>query len=480
MELNDLEKKFFREVLDAELDIPVRATMKLEDGQEPHEIIVIPRIDPDGFFILEYFDAPPYAGKEKIGSDGNPYREWIDGEIFGVNPLLLKAQANHSLIPIRLHPSTSIPAIAQKVSVRQILDTEILHAGMKNRGNLRLRKNQIVGSSPLRNVKFSLVNFLDFVLTERAQHNLAIHLKCKTEIEALKSAVRKVTGIDMYPFPPLPFRITLQNVDGWKITLTRENERTRNSVSHTGLIEKIGDEDFSVDELNDVLEGLKYFFAFAAGVYCHPTAAIGYDASKRPAWGQIGRFDLQRSSWSNWFKNSSSATDGGFLEDFFPKFWVKWKENRTDFVRIVEGYVESDSIRRNGTLQDAMMRSYLSLEILLDMMLQDESQGSNFSRKDELLSQSQIPHHILKQSKNTLILSLAQKLKSKPSTGYCLLREIRNVVSHPMKEKTARKYLSDDPIIYVYLFDLSQFYLEYMLLKFCDYQHEPYRQLVPH
>ena len=48
MELSSLETKLFKEILNAELDVPVRATLKYENNSL--EMIVVPEITPSGHF----------------------------------------------------------------------------------------------------------------------------------------------------------------------------------------------------------------------------------------------------------------------------------------------------------------------------------------------------------------------------------------------------------------------------------------------
>ena len=56
MELSSLETKLFKEILNAELDVPVRATLKYENNSL--EMIVVPEITPSGHFRLKYYNAP--------------------------------------------------------------------------------------------------------------------------------------------------------------------------------------------------------------------------------------------------------------------------------------------------------------------------------------------------------------------------------------------------------------------------------------
>ena len=56
MELSSLETKFFKEILKAELDVPVQATLSYENNSL--KMIVVPEITPSGYFKLKYYNAP--------------------------------------------------------------------------------------------------------------------------------------------------------------------------------------------------------------------------------------------------------------------------------------------------------------------------------------------------------------------------------------------------------------------------------------
>ena len=69
--------------------------------------------------------------------------------------------------------------------------------------------------------------------------------------------------------------------------------------------------------------------------------------------------------------------------------------------------------------------------------------------------------------------------------GPYLLNTVRSYVPHPLERGTAAEvksrhisYLDDDPMNYVYLHDLSQFYFEYTFLKLCGYSLGDYRPLL--
>ena len=86
MELSSLETKFFKEILNAELDVPIEATLRYENNSL--EMIVVPEITPSGRFELKYYNAPAAEPECNLNESGTLVREWQLEEAFGRHPLL--------------------------------------------------------------------------------------------------------------------------------------------------------------------------------------------------------------------------------------------------------------------------------------------------------------------------------------------------------------------------------------------------------
>ena len=68
MQFNDLERKFFEQILNAELDVPVHATLHYED--ELFEVILVPELTGEGEFTLKYYNAPAYDPETRFDESG--------------------------------------------------------------------------------------------------------------------------------------------------------------------------------------------------------------------------------------------------------------------------------------------------------------------------------------------------------------------------------------------------------------------------
>ena len=159
MQLNKLERKFFTQILNAELNVPVHATLCYAD--EVFEVILEPELSVEGEFKLRYYNAPAYVPETKCNESGIGTKRYSMSEAFGLHPLLERAWLNGHSVTARMRPSL-VPA---KPSTSPKLNTKVLYAASGNRGELGLEQNEItLRPSLLKSTEFSLVGFPKFEL----------------------------------------------------------------------------------------------------------------------------------------------------------------------------------------------------------------------------------------------------------------------------------------------------------------------------
>ena len=458
MQLNELERKFFAQILNAELDIPLHATLKYED--DVFEVILVPELTGEGEFRLRYFNASAYVPQTQFNESGIGTKRWSMREAAGLHPSLERAWLSSDRVTAQMRPSPvpMDPVAPPELSVR------VIYAASGNRGELGLERNEVaLRPSLLRSAEFSLVGFPRFELP-------SAHLATVTEIsdperEVLRNLGSRLEGRYRLDLTPFPQRVVLDSGDGWIVKLTRDQEETRDMLGHTGLIGKAADEEFDTCELGNLLEGLKYFLAYVAGAYCHPTAVIGHDSKNRPVWGQIGLFASDPHKLPNWF-NYNGARLGSALEALFPSFWREWSRSKAEMVAILECYIHSNAMGRAGIAKDAVAKSYAGLEMLASLALNKTIRGDSGKEIHKVLSYYQIPNLHLGQSKTPTMARLCDNLDEPAKRGPYLLSGVRNYVAHPLDPKTPAEvkkrylqYLDADTTNYFYLHDLSQFYL---------------------
>lgn len=470
MDLNSLETKFFKEILNAELDVPVQATLRYMKNSL--EMIVVPEIGSSGHFELKYYNAPEAEPQCNLDESSGLVKKWQLEEDFGRHPLLQQAWSNDHTVSLQLHTSH----LPRQPKVNSSLSAKVLYAGMEHRGSLALVKNQLmVQESQLAKAKFNIVGFPDFLTPERLRDSVSGLVDSKRQ--ALKSVAQELRGGATLKLAPAPPHIVLECDDGWKITVIKDETPTRGSVSHIGLIEKSDGAAFGADEVGNLLRALKYFFAFAACTYCQPTVVIGYDSRRRPVWGKIGRFAMDWLPPANWFNNNRLPM-GAVLEQLFPKFWLKWLEHKEEIVAIIECYVHSHAMRETGIVNDAVAKSCSGLTLVSSLQKGRPVNGTRDIRKT--LSEFNIPN-----LRTTVVSRISNRLGGRTRQGPDLLNRVRNYIAHPLEKDTPVRvkqeplvYLDSEPMEYVYLHDLSQFYLEYMFLAYCGLEFKDHRPLL--
>ncbi len=429
MKLNRLESKFFDDILKTELDVPVHAT--LEYRETVLDVVVVPEINDQGHFLLKYFNASPYEPKSELN---NKY-------LFGLHPLLDQAWRDRDSVTLQLKTAPHFPRPLYNAEQPQ-LNARVYQAGTHNRGELVLDENQVVvQDSLLRRAEFCVVNL----------------------------PIMQISS-------PSEREVFFESGD-WRIVLTVDEEPTRDFVGWTGLIEKSDGSEYEISDLDDVLQGLNYFFAFVAGVYRSPTIVIGYSTDGQPVWGKIGRFDV-KGLGGNWFRSESTMHTSGFLEALFSQFWCRWEKRRSEITSVVERYVHSNIVGRIGAWDTALFTSYTGLEMLARLVLgkdanrNDKGYKTSSQKINRALDRVNKPrcsvHNIsLDESQTPRMAAIAKNL-SGDNNGPRLLGDVRNYVVHPLERigKERYKELDSDSSLYVYLHDLSQFYLEYMFLAF--------------
>lgn len=474
MELNRIEKRFLADVLQTDLDAPVRAELRVYDDE--FAVIVIPRIDQNGYFKLSYFGTPAHMPESNDGT-----LSWGNGHIFGVHPVLENAWNNQDVVELELSERPSSVAPFPKI-VGPKINTKVLVVKPGHRGELAVNRNQILNEdSILRRVVFSLVDFPDFkrpghILGEIFREGEEGYESFENALKSLQNRFQASVTINI----DRPIQIELHAGTEWEIILTRDAESTRNQVSHSGLITRENGEEFKVEEVDDLLAGLTHFFTFVSCAYRHPTAIIGEDSSGRTVWGQIGKFEMMRRS-VNWFNNDSSIAATGYLESLFPKFWDKWRAHPEKLTAIIESHINSKAMQQAGLPKEALATSYSGLELLASVVLNNSK--NNIANVCKALDSHSIPHLHLDPSETPKTAQLASNL-GKSSSGPRLIYDIRNYVTHPQDRRSNTikqaylEQLDDAYSPYFYLNDLCQFYLEYLLLiGLCGWKPQHFRIL---
>ena len=314
------------------------------------------------------------------------------------------------------------------------VNARVIHSEPSHKGQLRLHNGQIaVGAeenSSVVSTEFSLVNLP------------AIGFPCDGRVNLVAT--------------------------GWRVVLSLDPEMTRGQSSYTGIVEKCDKSPFEMEELDDLLELLTWFLSYVAAGECFPTSVVGYDSDSREVFVRLLRLKLRKPYRPNWFDNNSWIKDGVILEYLFPKFCSMWNIHKEEIAEIIRAYIEAREVERHISGRLAVRVSYTGLEVLAELIGK-----STFLKKkvrvDDVLKFYEIPHMILCKAAEPRLHSLCRRLDIRDTSGPALLRKIRNSATHILELGKATKdprgaIMDKDDYNYSVLVDLSQFYLEYLLL----------------
>lgn len=368
MELNALERTFFNEVLRVQLDVPINATLTVQD--ESIDMIVVPEITNDGHFEFKFYNASPYHPQAENG-----VMTFVGNEIFGIHPSLETAWLRDEVVKLTLKKSVSFPPQENTFDIK----AEVLYAEPGHMGRLTLDRNIVVREeSPLTEARFSLINFPNF--------RCGYYFPDPTFIAKTQKLVDDELPDDWsVRINAPPNRITLGGDEGWYATITKEETETRGSTTHTGVIAFHDGREYSTGALTEILTGLGAFFAFVAGHHCFPTVTVGYNEGRSPAWGRIARFPDIQPKRLNWFVNSQDIPQGVYLERLFSKFWTKWRAKSKEISVAIDLYIRSAISRQNGNRLGAIGESYSSLETLASLVQGKAIQNYSANQINEVL-----------------------------------------------------------------------------------------------
>ena len=146
--------------------------------------------------------------------------------------------------------------------------------------------------------------------------------------------------------------------DGWKIIIAECADKDQYAVTHNGHITRNDGSEFALEEVERLIDGLIYFFAFVTGIYRHPTTVLGTGADEYAVWGRVISFDQEKYVEDNWF----SRFHGESLGALFPAFWENFNANNEAIRNIIASYAESSMIAHIGLYKNALTTSQSALE----------------------------------------------------------------------------------------------------------------------
>ena len=236
------------------------------------------------------------------------------------------------------------------------------------------------------------------------------------------------------------------------------------AITHQGVISRTDQQAYSVQDANDLLDGLDHFLSFVRGSHCSSTNVIGIDSEGNETWKRWGARHV--SPWHphrSWFDITASNS----LFEIFPVFWQEFKDHKVHLGRIMRLYAASND---TGSLDIAIILAQVALESLTYMTVGEKSGRTTGCWIAAALQEAKIGTQIPPAFANLEEIRKRENWDHGPHT----IVEIRNSMIHA-------ESLSGDISIDAYYeaMHLGLRYLELLLLKKFEYAGRYASRLAP-
>ena len=416
----DLVDTFFGSIIPVPLDEPTHATLELKVDVRGLSAIVVPRINSEGRFVFAFYDA-------YWSVDGNA--DFFGDIAFPVTVRFRNRQGIQTILTDR----------QDKLFV--------------NGAKMQL-SGQLLVVEPEVSLSDEDIVYADFCLEDFPLFYGALAFE-KTEVSDSEGVFHggrsRILGLSTF------------ESHGWRFTISECPVKGEMGITHSGSIARSDGGAFSVCHLKDVLDGFTYFLSFLAGVYRIPGVVIGYSSVGNPAWGRIARFNQNKYRGDNWFNPQSRDA----MAKLFPGFWRCFEENPSEIHGVVGSYAESSIIAHAGLPKNALNESQTALAGLSRWILGRKKPWDQPASKfiKEALDFAGITYDL--QEHPSLLKVWVERYKEgqDDDDGPTLITRLRNRSIHA---DIVQGRLSD----YYSAWELSQRYVELMLLWLFDYHQE--------
>lgn len=239
--------------------------------------------------------------------------------------------------------------------------------------------------------------------------------------------------------------------------------------THVCKLERSNQAPFTVNQARDHLEAFAHYLSFARGIWIAPMLLAGFDSNGSLVWEEWCEY--QASPWQenySWF--SPDCSD--FVE-IFSGFMRRWQDEtwRELVKKSIHWYVESNN--QAGGADGSIVLQQTALERLAWVLLVEDKcilSPGGFQRLSAADTMRQLLHHLgislAIPEHMTILTDLATRRNW--SDGPQAFTEVRNAINHPSPKNHPKAVLTSQVVVSE-AWHLGLKYLEFVLLKLCDY-----------
>jgi hypothetical protein len=269
--------------------------------------------------------------------------------------------------------------------------------------------------------------------------------------------------------------------DGWRVTLDEVSEegqvrselraKSGYGVTHVGRIERVDGKTFSVENADEVLNLLAWYFTFVAGRWTGPFLPVGYDANGHRAWEawdcrRVEPFRFRQSWLQTRDADSFSAPFAGFVARWSDPVW------RDVIQTAIHWHTEAN--KQSGSIEGAIVLTQTAFELLASAVLVETEGWVSQDGFDRLPAEDRIRLLFRWANIPTSIPDVCDQLAALAkaenwSDGPRAMTGVRNTITHPTK-KNREKFDRHTDDARVEVWTLGLWALELCLLRLFNYQ----------
>lgn len=321
--------------------------------------------------------------------------------------------------------------------------------------------------------------FVDAIIINRTTRNSKI-----TCLQANKPDFNLQDKLSLIKFYIPNFHFILRPIklrcNKWEVIISQLNKskdieeylKYSNNYAVTHIAEAFfqKSKDFTIEDANNLIKALYYFFSFCRGIWIAPILINGFDSNNIKKW------EILETNVDSW-KSSRSwlpLVDSANIENAFSGFWYKWTED-TSWQEVIKLaiYWYIPVSKQSGGQEASVILTQAALEMLASVVLVEDRNiisTNGFEKLDArdkismLLNQCSIPLEI-----PSTLNALVKYAKAFNYTGTQTITEFRNHLIHPkLKNREKLSKIPYEVIIEIYL--LGKWYLELVILNLLGYE----------
>lgn len=289
-------------------------------------------------------------------------------------------------------------------------------------------------------------------------------------------------------------RVNLE-AEGWSVTIDSLPTHTNIkkalksqggcAITHVGKIERSDQGIFTVNQAEELLEALRFFFSFSRGLQTSTILPVGYNVNGDEIWKKwdANHYIKPWQDVCSCFPDFNAQS----LSELFQGFWRRWQNPiwQEPIIYAIHWYMES--MAQAGAVEGSIVLEQAAFELLSRVLIVEDKRSISSNQFEtlkaadklrDLLSESGIPCPVPDSLINLSQLSQEWNSADGLADGPKVLTNIRNAIVHSGKPQKRQKLSQMPSETKGEAWQLGLWYLELVLLRLFEYQGDYFNRIV--